>query len=131
MCVLYCLMQVKQLKRVSPHKSQDVTALILMGWVAAFPNPGGNNVKIVHVDKSKAKRVLAEVTVHASVEEVSTATFCYVAYTLASLPYRMLSSQCRAKLLEMLIISRSQERYSFHSHKACVILHACQAFQQT
>ena len=29
-------------------------------------------MKVVHVDKSKAKRVLAEVTVHASVKEVST-----------------------------------------------------------
>lgn len=28
-------------------------------------------MKVVHVDKSKAKRVLAEVTVHASVKEVS------------------------------------------------------------
>ncbi len=37
---------------------------------AVFPNPGGSNVKVVHIDKSKAKRILAEVTVHASVQEV-------------------------------------------------------------
>ena len=38
--------------------------------LAVLPNPGGNNVKVVHVDKSKSKRVLAEVTIHASVKEV-------------------------------------------------------------
>ena len=42
-------------------------------WPAVLPNPGGNNVKVVHVDKSKSKRVLAEVTIHASVKEVCTA----------------------------------------------------------
>ena len=41
-----------------------------IGCPAVFSNPGGSNVKVVHVDKSKAKRVLAEVTVHASVQEV-------------------------------------------------------------
>ncbi len=131
LCVLYCLMQVKQLKWVSPHKSQDITALILMIWVAAFPNPGGNNVKIVHVDKSKAKRVLAEVTVHASVEEVSTATFCYLLILLPTPPYRMVSAHCRAKLLELMSMPRSQEHCPFHSRKACVVLHGCQALQQT
>ncbi len=40
--------------------------------LAVFPNPGGGSVKLVQVDKVKSKRILAEVTVHASVEEVST-----------------------------------------------------------
>ena len=70
-----------------------------MIWVAAFPNPGGNNVKIVHVDKSKAKRVLAEVTVHASVEEVN---FWCVAYTLADAALQDDFAHCRAKLLDFL-----------------------------
>jgi hypothetical protein len=39
---------------------------------AVFPNPGGGSVKLVQVDKVKNKRILAEVTVHASIEEART-----------------------------------------------------------
>ncbi|CAL8464995.1 g4530 [Coccomyxa elongata] len=39
-------------------------------YTGVFPNPGGGSVKLVQVDKVKSKRILAEVTVHASVEEV-------------------------------------------------------------
>ena len=40
--------------------------------MTVFPSPGGgsNNVKLVQVDKVKTKRILAEVAVHASVDEV-------------------------------------------------------------
>ena len=47
--------------------------LTYLHWSAVLPNPGGNNVKVVHVDKFKSKRVLAEVTIHASVKEVCSA----------------------------------------------------------
>ncbi len=40
--------------------------------MTVFPSPGGgsNSVKLVQVDKVKTKRILAEVAVHASVDEV-------------------------------------------------------------